>query len=151
TSSACLLPVQDSCNNRALGSLDEQNPQVAILYLARSGLFQHLLGPKRCVTTSFKNERSLRSSMVTRAASRGEVWRRRARIATSVVRQREVLMLKKQRFEVSRVELQVRLKSEIPPALCAPSAQPPCPAKRNTSAGQGKALKGSGVVSVVTV
>src|SRR5262245_9236143 len=89
--------------------------------------------------------------MVTRAASRGEVWRRRARIATSVVRQREVLMLKKQRFEVSRVELQVRLKSEIPPALCAPSAQPPCPAKRNTSAGQGKALKGSGVVSVVTV
>jgi len=36
------------------GSLDEQNPQVAARDLARSGLFQRLLVPKRCVATSFR-------------------------------------------------------------------------------------------------
>jgi hypothetical protein len=72
---------------RTGGSFHEQNPQVVIPYSARSGLFQYLLVAKNGVAKC--------SSMVTRqhaAASGGEIWKRRVRIA-AVVR-REMLMLK---------------------------------------------------------
>src|SRR5262249_42546801 len=57
-----------------------------------------------------------------------------------VVWQREIVMLKKWGFEVSRIEMQVCL-----------AQLAPYPAKRSASAGQTKALMGAGMASVVTV